>query len=223
MITERTFIKRYTLFVLFLFLSTSIYAQDFKLQNGDLIFQEACASDLGNSIKLVTNSIDSYEFTHVGIVYIDDKDSVHVLEATHPKTVLTPISEYLYKKDEKGCHPKSVVGRLKDKYQPLITKALAEGFLLLGKDYDYGFVLGNDMYYCSELIYEIFKRANQGEDVFPLNIMTFKSQDSEEISPGWIEYFSKHGLSLIPEGEYGINPGAMSRSDVISIVHYFDK
>lgn len=221
MFVEQIIMKRNKIIVLFLFLSNIINAQDFKLHKGDLIFQEACANDLENSIKQVTNSIDNYEFTHVGMVYIDNKNSIFVLEATHPRTVLTPISEYLYPKNEKNCYPKSVVGRLKEKYQPLITDALAEGFMLLGKDYDYGFVLENDMYYCSELVYEILKRANKGEDVFPLNMMTFKYKDSDEIAQGWIEYFSKHGLS-IPEGELGINPGAMSRSDVISIVHYFE-
>lgn len=213
--------KHYKIFLLLFFFSNVIYAQDFELQNGDLIFQEACGSNLGNSIKQVTSSIDNYEFTHVGIVCIDDKDSIFVLEATHPEVVLTPISAYLYPKDIEDCYPKSVVGRLKDEYQPLITKALEKGLLLLGKDYDYGFVLGNDKYYCSELVYEILKEANQGEEVFPLNVMTFKSSKTGETAKGWIEYFEKHNLP-IPEGKLGINPGAMSRSDVISIVHYFE-
>lgn len=207
--------------VLCLFSANAIHAQDFKLKNGDLIFQEACASSLENSIKQVTSSIDNYEFTHVGMVYIDNKDSVFVLEATHPKVTLTTISNYLYPEKSKDCYPKSVVGRLRAEYQPLITKALEEGFRLLNKDYDYGFVLGNDRYYCSELIYEILKRANNGNDVFRLNVMTFKAHDSQETTQGWIKYFETHRLP-IPEGELGINPGAMSRAEIISIVHYFD-
>lgn len=213
--------KTITIFILGLLMQVNIFAQDFNLKNGDIIFQEACSNDVGNSIKEVTSSIDNYQFTHVGIVYIDSNDSIFVLEANHPKTTLTPINDFLYPKKSENCYPKSVVGRLNKEFQHLIEPALKEGMKLVGTEYDYGFVLGNDKYYCSELIYEIFKRANNGIDVFPLNIMTFKAEGSDETSEGWIEYFNNHRLS-IPEGKLGINPGAMSRSNVLSIVHYFD-
>ena len=80
--------------------------------------------------------------------------------------------------------------------------------------------MNNDKYYCSEFIYEILLRANNGTAIFPLNVMTFKSPGSDEITEGWKEYFDKLHLP-IPEGELGINPGAMSQSDVIDIVHYY--
>lgn len=192
---------------------------DFKLQTGDLIFQEDCDSKTGNVIKEVTSSIDNYQFTHVGIVYIDENDSIFVIEATRPKVCVTPLSKYLYPDDVK-CYPKSVVGRLKSEYQHCIPQAIEEGFKLVGKDYDDGFILNNDKYYCSELIYDILMKANGGIPVFPLNVMTFKSPDTGKTSDGWVEYFKKYNLP-IPEGEPGINPGAMSRSDVIDIVHYY--
>lgn len=195
-------------------------AQNFQLKNGDLIFQEACPTDTENPIKEVTNSIDDYHFTHVGIVYIDNKDSIFVLEATTPKVSLTPLAAYLYPEKAKGCYPKSVVGRLKQQYQHLIPRSLDIGFTLVGKEYDYGYILGNDQYYCSELVYEILKQANEGKDVFPLNVMTFKSSETGQTTQGWIEHFNKHDLP-IPEGESGINPGAMSRCDVIDIIHYY--
>lgn len=206
--------------ILFLLFSADAFAQDFKLKNGDLIFQEACPGISGNPIKEVTSSIENYQFTHVGMVYIDDKDSIFVLEATTPEVALTPLNEYLYPEEHKGCHPISVVGRLKQAFQPLIPKALESGLALTGKAYDYGFVLNNDKYYCSELVYEILRQANGGEEVFPLNVMTFKSQDTNETAKGWIEHFNKHGLP-IPEGEVGINPGAMSRCDVLEIVYCY--
>lgn len=206
--------------ILLLFFSASTFAQDSRLRNGDLIFQEACPIDSGNPIKQVTSSIENYQFTHVGIVYIDKNDSIFVLEATTPRVALTPLHEYLYPSESKNCYPVSVVGRLREEYQPLIPKALGIGLTLVGKDYDYGFVLGNDKYYCSELIYEILKQANGGKEIFPLNIMTFKSQDTNETAKGWIEHFEKHGLP-IPEGEDGINPGAMSRCNVIRIVYCY--
>lgn len=202
----------------------SLYQQDrgindFKLRAGDLIFQEDCASGTDNTIKAVTAGIGDYRFTHVGIVYIDDNDSVYVIEATRPKVAKTPLGDYLYP-GGKGGYPKSVVGRLKEEYTHCIPAALNEGLTLVGKDYDDGFILGNDKYYCSELIYDILLRANNDIPVFPLNTMTFKSPDTDEITEGWKEYFGKYNLP-IPEGEPGINPGAMSRSDVIDIVHYY--
>lgn len=194
---------------------------DFKLQNGDLIFQESCKGDMGDAIKDVTAGIAGYNFTHVGIVSIDSTTSeIYVIEATHPKVCITPLDEYLHPKGDK-CAPKSVVGRLKGEYQNLIPQALNEAEKLTGKDYDDAFDLENDQYYCSELIYDILLKANNGTPVFPLNVMTFKSKDTGEYSPNWVTHFEKLGI-LIPEGELGINPGAMSQqSDVIDIIHYY--
>jgi hypothetical protein len=175
---------------------------------------------MGGAIKEVTTSIDKYQFTHVGIVYIDRNDSIYVIEATRPKVVKTALQQYLYPENERGCYPVSVVGRLKEKYHHCIPQAIREGLSLIGKEYDNGFVLGNDKYYCSELVYEILLKANNGSPVFPLNIMTFKSPLTGETSNEWVEHFKKYNLP-VPEGEPGINPGAMSQSEVIDIVHYY--
>ncbi len=196
------------------------FAQGFRLENGDLIFQESCPKDKDNPIKQVTNSIDSYQFTHVGMVYINSTGKVYVLEATIPEVKLTPIHEYLYPSESKECYPVSVVGRLKKEYRHLIPDALNIGLTLTGKAYDHGFIPDNDKYYCSELIYCILKEANGGNDVFPLNVMTFKSKDTGQTAKGWIEHFNTHNLE-IPEGKPGINPGAMSKSGRIDIIHYY--
>ncbi|OJU41850.1 MAG: hypothetical protein BGN96_02460 [Bacteroidales bacterium 45-6] len=198
--------------------------QGFELHNGDLIFQQACSGEsVGNAIKNVTQSAGSYQFTHVGVVYIPDgKDSIFVIEATIPEVRVVSLKEYLFKKGSGGCYPVSVAGRVKPAYQHCIPAALQEALKLVGKSYDYGFVLNNDKYYCSELIYDIFMNANQGKPVFELNKMTFRQKDSDQTDDNWIRYFSEKGLG-IPEGEWGINPGAMSRSKVIDMlgeIHY---
>lgn len=206
---------------LFVFL-TPLLSQsnvDYTLQNGDLIFQESCKGKMGDAIKDVTSGITGYNFTHVGIVWIDTTtDSVYVIEATHPKVCITPLQKYLYPK-ENECSPKSVIGRLKPRFQALIPQAIIEAKKLVGKEYDDAFDLNNDHYYCSELIYDILLKANNNIPVFSLNVMTFKSKDTGEYSPNWVTHFKKLGIP-IPEGEKGINPGAMSQqADIIDIIN----
>lgn len=205
------------IFILFniLGLLSNPSSNQFDLRNGDLIFQESCIGDVGNAIKNVTNSIDNYNFTHVGIVWINNKDTL-VIEATHPCVKITSIKEYLKPRNE-GCYPKSVVARLKPKFSFLIPDAIDEALKLVGKKYDYAFILNNDKYYCSELIYEILKKSNNNIPVFQLNIMTFKCKVTGKFSPEWVSYYQKLDEE-IPEGKMGINPGAMSNSDVIDIL-----
>jgi uncharacterized protein YycO len=203
----------------FLFVPYLANASGFKLQNGDLIFQQACSGEsVGNAIKNVTQSAGDYQFTHVGMVYIPNgTDSIFVIEANVPEVRIVTLSEFLNKKNSKACPPLSVAGRLKPAYRLCIPKAITEAKRLLGKPYDYGFVLNNDRYYCSELIYEVFLKANGGKPVFDLNKMTFRQKDSDQTDSNWIQYFNEKDLP-IPEGDWGINPGAMSRAKVMDLL-----
>ncbi|KES12111.1 hypothetical protein SASC598O02_001490 [Snodgrassella alvi SCGC AB-598-O02] len=67
--------KKYISFLLSilvcLLLHHSANAQStFALQDGDLIFQEACNGGMSSAIKEATRGIDGYNFTHVGIVWV---------------------------------------------------------------------------------------------------------------------------------------------------------
>lgn len=213
----------YIMYITLLFSSLFFSSQDkdFAVENGDLIFQESCNSSMGDAIKDVTSGIGGYNFTHVGIVWIDSRtDSAFVIEATHPKVCITPLGEYLNPR-HKACPPLSVVGRLRQEYRSLIPQAIYEAKRLVGKDYDDAFDLHNDQYYCSELIYDILLKANNNVAVFPLNVMTFRSKDTGDFSPNWVTHFQKLGIP-IPEGEMGINPGIMSQQqDLLDIVHKY--
>ncbi|MCX8744093.1 hypothetical protein J3U68_01530 [Snodgrassella sp. B3882] len=204
---------------IWLLISLSVNAQTiFHLQKGDLIFQEACDGGMNSAIKAATQGIEGYNFTHVGIVEQKNNGKYYVIEATHPKVRITPLQTYLHPKNK--CTPRSVVGRLKPPYLSLIEPALIQARLKVGKKYDDAFDINNDQYYCSELIYQIFKEANHGQEVFPLQAMTFKSKETGEFPPYWVEHFKKLALP-IPEGQPGNNPGDMSRSNLIEIVHYY--
>lgn len=191
----------------------------YELKNGDLIFQEKCSSNnTSDAIKNVTQSILGYNFTHIGIVYIPQgTDSIYVIEATTPRVRISSLNEFLSPEAGDHCAPISVVGRVHEAYAGCIPYTINQALTQVGKEYDYGFVLGNDKYYCSELVYEAFLEANKGIPVFELNTMTFKKNDSDQTDENWIKYFESKGLD-IPEGELGINPGAMSRSKNVDIL-----
>ena len=52
--------------------------------------------------------------------------------------------------------------------------------------------------------------------------MTFKDPETKKIMPIWKEYY-KNLNTEVPEGEIGINPGIMSISKKIDIVHHYGK
>lgn len=195
--------------------------REFRLRDGDLIFQDSSQSEVENSIRGVTSSIEGYSFTHVGMAYIEADGTVYVLEAAPPEVRATPLEEYLYPGGRGGDNPKSVVARLKKPYRQFIPAAIEEGKRLVGSGYDYAYTLGDDKYYCSEYIYEILKKA-AGREVFALDAMTFRLPGTDETAEGWIRYYEKLGVP-VPEGEPGINPGAMSRSDAVEIVYVYGK
>jgi len=132
----------------------------------------------------------------------------------------TPLQTFLGRSSDANGQPKVVVGRLKPALGYLIPPALKEAHALKGKPYDKVFTIDNESYYCSELIYEIFLRANDNKPVFTLRPMTFKDPNTEVALAAWEEYFSKLGVP-IPQGQPGINPGSISCSPVLTIIHTY--
>jgi len=193
---------------------------DFALREGDLLFQDLDCGPLCDAIEKVTTGCHGAKFSHVGIVAKDDTNNFVVIEALSNGVVVTELRTFLDRSFNAKGRPKAVVGRLKPAFRHLVPFALKEGFALKGKPYDKVFVINNDSYYCSELIYEIFLRANNNSPVFTLRPMIFKDPDTGTTLPAWEEYFSELGVS-IPEGWPGINPGSISCSTVLTIVHVY--
>jgi hypothetical protein len=52
--------------------------------------------------------------------------------------------------------------------------------------------------------------------------MTFNEPGTDSPFVHWVEYYEELGHP-IPEGELGLNPGRMSRSEAIDIIHIFEK
>jgi len=193
---------------------------DFELKEGDLLFQDLDCGPFCDAIEKVTRGYNGANFSHIGIIAKDSTKNFIVIEAQPTGVNTTTLKDFLGRSFNKNGHPKVVVGRLKQKYRNLIPSAIGKAYSLIGKPYDKVFDINNDAYYCSELIYEIFLFANNGEPIFRLQPMTFKDPFTDNTFPAWQEYFSELDVS-IPESKPGINPGSISCSPVINIVHYY--
>ena len=68
------------------------------------------------------------------------------------------------------------------------------------------------------MIYEIFLKSNNNNPFFYLNSMTYKNNG--KTLNIWKEYFEDLNIP-IPEGEPGINPGGISLSNKIDIIHNY--
>ena len=192
----------------------------FSLQAGDLLFQDLDSGPLCDAIEKVTTGYEGANFSHVGIVIIDDSGNFAVIEAVSSGVKVTELEEFLGRSSDAKCRPKVVAGRLKKPYRHLIPYAIKEAFVLRGKPYDKVFAVDNDAYYCSELVYEIFRRANDNKAVFTLQPMTFKDPDTGKILAEWEKYFSELGAA-VPESRPGINPGGISCSPALKIIYAY--
>jgi hypothetical protein len=192
----------------------------FVPEAGDLLFQDLDSGPLCDAIEKVTTGYEGASFSHVGIAAADDNGGIVVIEAVSSGVEVTPLPTFLGRSLDAKGRPKVVVGRLKKAHRHLIAPAIEEAFVLKGKPYDKVFAVDNDAYYCSELVYEIFRRANNDTAVFELQPMTFREPDSGQTQRVWQEYFSALGVP-VPEGRPGINPGGISRSTALVIIYKY--
>ena len=200
----------------------SIEYASFKLEPGDILFQDSDCGPFCESIEKVTNGVSGAKFSHVGLLTTNAANEYVILEAITAGVVETPLDSFFTRSYDENGNSKVVVGRLKQEHKSLIPTALkfAEG--QLGRAYDDVFDITNDKYYCSELIYDAFKHANNDEPIFQLQPMTFNDPDTKAIFPIWETYF--HELNVaVPEGEAGLNPGGMSMSPYLDIVHFYGR
>jgi len=192
----------------------------FVLQEGDLLLQDLDCGPICDAIEKVTTGYHRANFSHVGIVTKDGSNNFVVIEASSNGVQATQLKDFLNRSFDANHQPKVVVGRLKHPFRHLIPFALKEAAALKGKPYDKEFVINNEAYYCSELVYEIFLQANDSNPVFTLQPMTFKDPNTGTTLPAWQEYFSKLAVP-IPEGRPGINPGSISRSPFLTIIYAY--
>ena len=183
------------------------------LRTGDFLFQDLDCGPLCDAIESVTPGLDGRHFSHVGLVERRG-DGAFVIEAISAGGVVrTPATKFLARAVDNEGRPQVVLRRLSPKYATLLPAALRFCGSATGTPYDDVYAMDNGRYYCSELLYDAFAAANEGEPVFALTPMTFKPPGSEDFDPAWVAYYEKLGVE-IPEGEPGCNPGSLAVSGV---------
>ena len=202
---------------LFLFCMQVVFAQDFRFQTGDLLFQVGKSSQWNEAIAKATFGESNIHYTHVGIVSIEN-DTVFVIEAAPPEVCKTLLDTFLLRSLHLAGKPVAAVGRLKQAYSETIPQALVRAKKLLGKPYDYVYSPDNDAYYCSELVTLSFLNQ-QDTPLFEMVKMNFRDSNGN-LPTYWIEHFKKYNAE-IPENCQGSNPGDLSKSEKIEIVYRY--
>ena len=191
-----------------------------EFQVGDILFQDLDCGPPCEAIEAVTSGYNGAQLSHNGIITEikgDKFSQIFLVEAIGEGVVKTPLDKFLKRSN------KVIVGRLKPDYTYMISDAI--NYIetsILGKPYDYIFDLENDTYYCSEVIYQGFQVADSTQNLFVINPMTFNEPNSKNPFVHWVTYYEELNAA-IPEGELGLNPGGMSQSDKIDIIHTFEK
>ena len=210
-------------------------SSNFQLKVGDLLFQDLDSSPLCDAIELVTPGYKDGDFSHIGIVieggipfctnsdrrfeekyFYNINQDFKILEALPGGVQITHIDDFLNRSFDINKNSKVIVGRLKLKHQYALIDAIPFLRSKIGMSYDDAFIINNNSYYCSELIYEGFKK----DSVFQLQPMTFLHPETSDTLKAWKDHYSSLGIK-IPENKLGINPGVMSISEKIEIVHSY--
>ena len=196
--------------------------KEFKLKQGDLLFQNTGTGEIDYAIKDVTATSFSKNYSHVGMA-IQKNEQWFVLEANPKEGVCqTPIKKFLNRNKNQYNKSQTTVARLNSYYQPYIKNAIEYGTKRINKPYDEIFLWDDDSYYCSELIYKMFFTQDLPKDSIPFltHPMTFNDSTGKPLA-SWQAYYEKRNRR-IPEGMEGTNPNLMASSPHIKFVHDYE-
>ena len=80
-------------FIILFLISSFSFAQNVKLKTGDILFQSMNCGPLCEAINEVTQGYQGKDFSHLGIVYIQN-DSIYVIEAGGKAVKMTPYETF---------------------------------------------------------------------------------------------------------------------------------
>jgi hypothetical protein len=192
------------LFLAGLFACTSL-SPSIKFQSGDLLFREKSSENISEAIDQVTQTAGETHFSHVGLVEATDTGMVVLHASPEGGTCIVPLNGFLH---PLGDSVRVVAYRLKDEGQKAVPAAIHKAHSMLGKPYNFSYILTDTAHYCSEFVY----RAFAADSVFKLEPMTFKDPKTGIFPTAWVEYYQKLGIE-IPEGKPGCNPNGLAASE----------
>lgn len=178
------------------------------LDNGDLLFVTAKETGLSGAINKVTQKQKNASFDHIGIVE-KNREGIFVLHAA-PKggSQKQKVKEFIKNQSDEG--QKVIIYRLKPQYQNAVPTAIRKAESMLGKPYNFNYILDEHSYYCSDFI----ERAFREDHIFKLEPMTFIDPKTGTTNTFWQEFYRKKNLE-VPEGEPGCNPNGLAASGKI--------
>lgn len=185
-----------------------------KLKNGDLLFVMAKETGLSGAINNVTQKLKEASFDHIGIAE-KENNRWYVLHAA-PKGGSQKQDLASFLKDQLNDGQKVVIYRLKPEYQKSVTSALKKAESMLGKPYNFNYILDENSYYCSDYI----ERAFRENGIFKLEPMTFIDPKTGKTNEFWTEFYKKKNLE-VPEGKPGCNPNGLAASEKLERIGEF--
>ena len=181
------------------------------IKSGDIVFRGSQGSNLSEAINDVTQTAKSTNYTHIGICDVID-GSVVVYHSDLDKGVVKEPLE-LFISSEDTVRYNVDLYRIKNIEPKQIENAISIAKSLIGNPYNTTYILEDKGYYCSEYIYELFKK----DSVFKLEPMSFKDSETNTFHKGWIAHYKNLGIA-IPEGKLGCNPNGMASSNILKFI-----
>ncbi|SDH64524.1 Permuted papain-like amidase enzyme, YaeF/YiiX, C92 family [Chryseobacterium taeanense] len=176
------------------------------LKNGDLLFVTAKDSGLSGAINNVTQKQKNASFDHIGILQ-KENGKFYVLHAA-PKGGSQKQNFKDFMNDQTDDGQSVIVYRLKPQYRNAIPLAIERANSMLGKTYNFDYILNENSYYCSDFI----ERAFREDHIFNLEPMTFIDPKTGTTNTFWQDFYQKRNLK-VPEGEPGCNPNGLAASE----------
>lgn len=177
-----------------------------KLENGDLLFVTAKETGLSGAINNVTKRQENASFDHIGLLEKDRTGNFVLHAAPKGGSQKQGLKEFL--KDQADDGQRVMVYRLKAQYKQAIPAAIGKANMMLGKPYNFNYILDENSYYCSDFIERVFRN----DHIFRLEPMTFIDPKTGRTNVFWKEFYQKKNLE-VPEGEPGCNPNGLAASD----------
>lgn len=202
---------KFSIILSVLLITFSCQTAKIPLKNGDLLFVGNSSGNLSKAIDEVTKTEKSTNFSHIALVEKSGKD-IWVLHAA-PQNGSERISLEEFKNSAKQDSSQIVIYRIKKQFKPDYENAISEAKKMLGKPYNFTYILSDTAYYCSDFVYNSFEK----DSIFEMNPMTFKNPQTNEFHPTWVQFYQKQNLE-IPEGKPGCNPNGMAASEKLDLI-----